>query len=339
MSETEETPPEVTETTASGPRSNEVINAAARRNFKRTFGSEFLPEVVRSGWYKDWDRKNNPHRPYQSQTWRVSNPERYQIIGLLGSGAKAVVYEATDTKTGELVAAKIIDQSLLGEIPGMPYSIGEGEATAQFDLIDDPRVVAIKEFFVVDSLAEGPKAVIVMEKVAGDYRSLQERIEANDLTSSDAQKVINDLCQFVDDMQARPEKVIHRDLKPGNILYSPKDPIKITDFGYAGSANELKPETFVGTPGYASPEVVTKGQYGYASEIYAAGVTAKAILTGQMVPAMGILSEQDLLPQFRNKVDLKKLNFALTKALAPNPTVRPQTAMEFAKEFEAAFTA
>src|SRR3989339_367581 len=139
---------------------NEVLNGVARRHFKKTFGSNYLPRFELDIHSPNWNGKYDANLPYNAFPWKVVDKERYQVTGRLGSGGKAIVYEAKDTKTGESVAAKVIDKSLLGEAPFTRYSVGEGEATAQFD-IDDPRVVAVKEFFVVDSLTEGPKAVIV----------------------------------------------------------------------------------------------------------------------------------------------------------------------------------
>jgi serine/threonine-protein kinase len=205
--------------------------------------------------------------------------ERYRIEGVLGAGGMASVYRATDLRLGREVAVKVL----------LPNLARDASLAQRFDrearmlaAVAHPGVAAVYDVASGDPAA-GREPFYVMELCDGG--SLADRIEAGGrLDPGDVVPTITAVAQGLAELHQ--QGLIHRDVKPGNILFSGGRP-KLADFGLArteGSSDQTTltaPGTTVGTLGYLAPELIRGGQPSIASETYGLGATAFHALTGR----------------------------------------------------------
>jgi serine/threonine protein kinase len=257
----------------------------------------------------------------------------YVVERFLGAGAMGEVYAGTHPVIGKRVAIKVLRLELAASAEAAERFIREARAVNQ---IDHENVVDV---FAFGRLGDG-RLYLVMDLVDG--RSLRARLVDGALPVGTALDILETIAEALDAAHARG--VVHRDLKPDNIMLSNATPPKvmILDFGIAkliSKANEGKPTgpgtltgagTWLGTPGYMAPEQWSADGAGPASDRYALGVIAFELLTGTLpfsansVPAM---MEQ----HFRAKVPAVSTRGAavppavdtvLARALAKDPDAR-----------------
>src|SRR3954470_12048872 len=254
---------------------------------------------------------------------------KYKIIAPLGSGGFGTVYLASDTWIDKKVAIKVPHRQGLdfGELLREPRLLAS---------VSHPNIVAI-------TTAEKRDGVffIVMEYVPGEtLESIIERRGALDLTL--ALDFTCQICNAVD--HAHRQGVIHRDLRPANVLVGEHNMLKVADFGTSRFLEiAAHGTTVIGSPPYMAPEQF-HGKAVFASDLYSLGVTMYQMLTGQLpydTPAPGELDKLmsgELVspPRLRNPAIPKAISDIVMKAMAPEPIARYQRATELLENVLAA---
>jgi hypothetical protein len=196
---------------------------------------------------------------------------RYRIIGLLGRGGMGEVYRADDLKLGRPVALKFLPAGLESE----PGRLGRFLTEVRLALnVTHPNVCRVH-----DIAEAGGHNFISMEYVDGeDLASLLRRIGR--FPGDRAIRVARQLCAGL--AAAHEQGILHRDLKPGNVMIDGRGQVKITDFGLARIAAEIKgPESRLGTPAYMAPEQLAGREVTVRSDIYALGLVLYELFTGR----------------------------------------------------------
>ncbi len=203
---------------------------------------------------------------------------RYQVDKELGKGAMGVVYRGRDPKIGRTVAIKTL--ALSAEFEGADLQdarerfFREAETAGR---LQHPHIVTI-----YDAGEEHDLAYIAMEYLRG--RDLVEHARAGHLLPVATVLSIGErVAQALD--YAHRHQVVHRDIKPGNIMYDPaSDTVKVTDFGIARITDATRTKTGMvfGTPSFMSPEQLAGQRVDGRADIYALGVTLYQLLTGSL---------------------------------------------------------
>lgn len=256
-----------------------------------------------------------------------------QLEECLGSGATSHLYRATDTRLNRTVAVKILRPELAASESARLRFTREAHAIAQ---LNDSRIVAIHD--VCNEAGSPPW--IVMEFVDGDSLHDAFRRDGAAMGPEQAAGVLADILGALD--VAHEAGVIHRDVKPANVLVSQADgSVKLADFGLARFDDQPVDLTaegmLAGTPAYMSPEQILNPQkVDGRSDVYSAGVVLYELLTGD-VPFRGAIRmvlEQVLhdvpppLRRFDDRIPRDLENICL-KALAKEPDRRYQSAGAF----------
>lgn len=201
---------------------------------------------------------------------------RYEITGELGRGAMGVVYRAQDPAIGRTVAIKTIR---LGEItdPAEHQRLRERlmREARSAGLLSHPSIVTI-----YDVGEEGDMAYIAMEFVQG--HTLEQLVRKHGpLAGQQLIQVLRETAEALDYAHARG--IIHRDVKPANIMIADSGAVKITDFGVAkiASQNMTQADTILGTPSFMSPEQIEGKPIDGRSDQFALAVITYELLTGE----------------------------------------------------------
>jgi hypothetical protein len=196
---------------------------------------------------------------------------RYVLRGPLGEGSQGRTYEAFDRRDGRMVAIKRFD--VRGARTWKGAELAEREARV-LQSLSHPKLPRY-----IDHFEEGGALCLVMEKIEGEtLATLRARGVA--LPPDDVFRFLEDASSVLDYLHRRPVPVVHRDLKPGNVIRRSDGTFAFVDFGAV--RDKLRPEggsTVVGTFGYMAPEQF-QGRALPASDVYAVGATALALLTG-----------------------------------------------------------
>ena len=246
---------------------------------------------------------------------------KYRILSSLGSGGFGTVYLAEDTWIDKKVALKVPHKQ------NLDFN----------EMIKEPRLLASMSHpnIVTVLTAEKEDGVffIVMEYVTGDtLEHIIMRDGALELTR--ALDFSCQICNAVD--HAHRAGILHRDLRPGNMLVSENGILKVTDFGTSRFLEiAAHGTTVIGSPPYMAPEQF-HGRAVFASDVYSVGVTMYQMLTGSLpydtpTPAdLARLSRGDLVtaPRLKNPKIPKAINDIVLRALAADPTARYQRAAD-----------
>jgi serine/threonine protein kinase len=262
----------------------------------------------------------------------ISNLGRYEVLGELGQGAMGVVYKARDPLIDRVVAIKTINLSLAmdekEEYEGRFYQ--EAKAAGR---LNHPNIVTI-----YDVGKSGDVAYIAMELLEG--RELRDIMNEGALLPID--QVLNIVAQVAQGLAyAHEHEIVHRDVKPSNIMVIRDGHVKITDFGIARMASSsVRTQTgmVLGSPKYMSPEQVMGKTIDQRSDIFSLGVMLYEMLTGQ-APFDGenvnaimyqTLNAIPTPPSILNPAVPEMVNFIVAKALAKGMEDRYQNAKDFA---------
>ncbi|MGC4113575.1 MAG: protein kinase [Myxococcales bacterium] len=201
---------------------------------------------------------------------RQGVPDRYVVEKELGRGAMGVVYRALDSQLGRTVAIKVLEKSAGADPRIREYFLREARAVAQ---LIHPNVVTL-----FDAGLQGSNPYLVMELVDGD--DLRTRLQQGPLGIKEALLLSAGVASALD--AAHNRKIIHRDVKPENIIAGPDGTAKLMDFGVAhvvADAGERR-ATIIGTPVYMAPEQIKGEAIGGYTDTYALGVVLFECLTG-----------------------------------------------------------
>jgi serine/threonine-protein kinase len=259
--------------------------------------------------------------------------QRYRIQRLLGRGGMGAVYLADDEVLKELVALKVISSAICADEPAMIARFRREAAAAR--KIASPTVIRIHD------LGEARPGLLYlsMEYFAG--RTLSEVIAQRGVVPiKDVRDLLQQICAGLD--AAHDAGVVHRDLKPGNVLVGERGAVKIIDFGLATTAvgdGLTMTGAILGTPHYMAPEQVRGKAVDARSDVYALGalayhlVTGRPPFTGENAIAIGFahLSETPRAPRELRADCPDELDAAIVAALAKNPAERPGGAKAFAE--------
>jgi serine/threonine protein kinase len=241
---------------------------------------------------------------------------RYIVRSVLGEGAQGVTVEATDTQSGRLVAIKRFD--VAGARSWKDVELAERE-TRVLATLDHPLVPRYIEHF-----EEEGALYLVMEKVEGETL---EAIRAREgaLPEDEVRRFLASADRALSYLHGRAAAVIHRDVKPRNVVRRPDGSYVFVDFGAVSELLMRRgASTIVGTAGYMAPEQL-QGRAMPSTDVYAVGATALAALTG---------AEPETLPHKGLKVDVRaalagrassELVLTLERMLEPDPDLRPAT--------------
>ena len=199
-------------------------------------------------------------------------PERYQGIEPVAQGAMGTVFCATDTTLDRVVAVKLLAERYVADDGARRRFAREARAAARVS--SDPNIVTI--FDVGDA---GGRPYIVMQYIAGS--SLEERLRSGRQKPADAMRWLEQAGRALD--YAHSRGVVHRDVKPGNLLLDRADNVHVADFGIASAAwmpSLTVSGTILGTAGYLAPEQALGEPTSSASDRYALAVVAYELLTG-----------------------------------------------------------
>ncbi len=198
---------------------------------------------------------------------------KYNVLGEIGRGGMAVVYRARQESLDRIVAIKELDLSRSSQDPRALERFQQ-EAKASASLIH-PSIITVHDFW-----QRSRKAYIAMEFIDG--LELKEALGTlGPIGPVTATRIAISLCQALS--YAHERGVIHRDIKPGNIMLSTQGSVKLADFGIAlvsGSADLTTTGQIIGTPSYMSPEQIRGQPLGPASEVFSLGAVLYEMLTG-----------------------------------------------------------
>jgi len=256
---------------------------------------------------------------------------RYRLDEVIGRGGMSTVYRGTDLALDRVVAVKVALDPLVEQSPiYLARFTREAQAAAA---IGNPGVVT-----VYDAGADGPTRFIVMEFVPG--RSLADILAEREHKPLEPERAANIAAQVAGALNAaHAAGIIHRDIKPGNIMVEPDGAVKVLDFGIARALDShtlTQTATVLGTSAYMSPEQAMGQPVDARSDIYSLGCVLYEMLTGEP-PFIGEVSAAVLHQhvrvepkpaRVRNPAIPPALGDLVMEMLAKKPKDRPQTAAE-----------
>ncbi|WOC12198.1 serine/threonine-protein kinase [Gordonia sp. MP11Mi] len=205
--------------------------------------------------------------------------DRYRLVRLIATGGMGQVWEALDTRLGRRVAVKVLKAEYSNDSEFLGRFRTEAQTTAR---LNDPGIANVFDYGETPDRNGGdPLAYLVMELVDGE--------PLNSVISRMGQLALSHTLDMLEQtgralQAAHTAGLVHRDVKPGNILITPTGQVKITDFGIAkavDSAPVTQTGMVMGTAQYISPEQAMGGEATAASDVYALGVVGYEALTGR----------------------------------------------------------
>ncbi len=259
---------------------------------------------------------------------------RYDVGELIGRGGMANVYRGTDATLGRTVAIKVLSDSFAADPDFVARFRREAQAAAK---MNHPNVVN-----VYDSGSDDGTNYIVMEYVQG--RTLAE-ILAQDgrLMPERGIEITEAVCDAL--AFAHREGIVHRDIKPGNIMVTSAGVVKLMDFGIARQEQQetvVQTAAVLGTAQYLSPEQARGEPLDLRSDIYSLGVVLYEMLVGKppfagdsaVALAMAHVQEAPVPPSQVVSGILADLDSVVMRALAKNPDNRYSSTLEFKQDLE-----
>jgi hypothetical protein len=249
--------------------------------------------------------------------------KRYRIVALIGRGGMGEVYRADDLELGQSVALKFLPERISANPDALQRFRNEVRMARQVTHANVCRIHDIAE--------EDGHVFLIMEHVDGeDLDSLLRRIGRP--SRDKAIEIARQLCAGV--AAAHQAGVLHRDLKPGNVMLDGRGRVRITDFGLAGLTKDLERAGIDGTPAYMAPEQLAGRGVSTRSDVYSLGLVLYELFTGKRAHSGGTLAElrhehergsvtsasthvQDLDPAIER---------VLERCLEKDPSLRPASA-------------
>jgi eukaryotic-like serine/threonine-protein kinase len=264
---------------------------------------------------------------------------RYEIRGVLGKGAMGLVYDAHDPTLDRRVAIKTILTRQLDEATARHYSMRFQREVRAVARLNHPNIVQVYDFG-----NEADLAYIVMEYIQG--RELKDYFDANERL--DLKTILRLMGELLDALDCAHEAgIIHRDVKPANIMVDANGRAKLTDFGVARFAEAdgeqveaTRAGAMIGTLAYMSPEQIQGQPADRRSDVFSAGIVFYQLLTGQR-PFEGtqwelarkIVQDDPVWPSKLVQVSAD-IDRIVARALAKLPERRYPSARSFAESLQ-----
>lgn len=268
---------------------------------------------------------------------------RYRVIERIGEGGMGVVYRAHDARLDRDVALKVLSPGLLHDDDARRRMRREAQALAR---LNDPRIETVHEFETVDGVD-----LLVTELVPG--RALDRRLANGPLSLVDLVALGAQVAEALE--AAHAEGLIHRDVKPANVMVTPDGRVKLLDFGLAQLAVQTRAEAApgggppavsgpAGTLGYMAPECLLGMRCDRRADVYGLGALLFEMATGQS-PFAGddpddvacrVLHEAPRAPRALRADLPARLEAVILRCLEKSPAARPATAGEVAAALRAA---
>jgi len=266
--------------------------------------------------------------------------QKYEVRGTLGAGAMGTVYDAVDRIIERRVAIKVVNRPAEND----PEAV---EAHARFrreaqaaGRLSHPNIVGVYDYGENQT-----QAWIVMELVEGG--SLKGRLDKHErFPVPEIVRIMAEVCAGL--QYSHQRGVVHRDIKPGNIMMTPDGQVKIADFGIARLENSSMTQvgTLIGTPSYMAPEQFRGEPVDLRADIWASGVMLYQLLTGEKPFEGGFsavmhkaLHTEPPPPSQLSVTTPRGFDAVIARALAKRPEDRFGSAAEFAEAIRAAVTA
>ncbi|WP_308221524.1 Stk1 family PASTA domain-containing Ser/Thr kinase [Microbacterium kunmingense] len=270
---------------------------------------------------------------------------RYRVDEIIGRGGMATVYRGEDLTLGRQVAIKILDRDLAGDNAFRTRFRLEAQAASR---MANPAIVRVYDAGEdsesgVDGVTR-PVPFIVMELVRG--RLLKDIIAAGPVPVSDAVRYVDGILEALE--YSHRAGVVHRDIKPGNVMVTDAGQVKVMDFGIAravsdSSSTVAETTQILGTAAYFSPEQAKGEPVDARADLYSTGVVLYELLTGRqpfrgespVAVAYQHVSETPLAPSEVVETVPRALDTVVLRALAKDPFQRYQDAAGFREALDA----
>ena len=258
---------------------------------------------------------------------------RYKLGKVLGRGAMGVVYEGLDPSLNRRVAIKtILKNAAIDSETAQMYSAQFAREAQAAGRLNHPNIVQVHDF-----AEEGEIAYLVMEYIQG--RELRSFFEAKEMFA--LPEAVRIMCELLEALDfAHEAGVIHRDVKPANVMLDAQRRVKLADFGVARIQDSERSAagTMVGTPAFMSPEQISGGKIDRRTDVFSAGVVFYQLLTGDQpfkgegawTVAKKIMQDDPPAASSIAASISPLFDGIVNKALAKKPVDRFATAKEFA---------
>ena len=271
---------------------------------------------------------------------------RYRVGALLGRGGMSDVHIGTDSRLGRTVAIKLLKSSLASDPAFRTRFRQEAQAAARMAHPTIVRVFDAGEETVTDAAGHDSQVpFIVMEHVDG--RLLKDIIREGPIEATEAVRIIDGVLTALE--YSHRAGVVHRDIKPGNIMITKSGQVKVMDFGIARAISDsattvAQTTAFLGTAAYFSPEQAKGESVDARTDLYSTGVVLFEMLTGRppfrgdtpVAVAYQHVSELPTKPSALNPKVSPALDSVVLHALAKDRFARYQSAVEFRNDVETA---
>jgi serine/threonine protein kinase len=265
---------------------------------------------------------------------------KYRIKGELGRGGMGTVYLAEQPGLGREVAIKELIQSAAADPVALKRFMQEAQVMAR---TSHPNLVQVHDIELM-----GTANYLVLEYVRG--KSLRDRMNANAIPLPQSFAIMHGVLQALD--YAHKHAIVHRDMKPENVLISDEGAVKVADFGIARLTDDsgvgntaTKTGTTVGTPQYMSPEQVSSSKVDGRSDLYSAGIMFYELIVGQppftASEADGpftLMAKHVQAPPMPPSVRKPGLDIALEEVILKSLAKRPEDRYQSGREFDDAIS-